>query len=126
MRYEVGCTITHDTTRVSCDVKIGYTKDDKDPYDYTWRKVRGYLDLRCEAGNWMYFISQQNGLVLVETSADQDKYFRNPANWLVHLYGVPEGFIENLRCGEAYIGEGILMFTKEKIQYRIWFVGLVQ
>ena len=125
MRYEVGCTITVERTGLSCDLKIGHTRVDKDVSEQTWRKVRGYLDLRDESGYWMY-THPDNGIVLVAIADPDNPYWSNPGNWLVRLYSLPNDFVENLRCGENYLGEGLLMFTKEKIRFRVWFVGAVQ
>lgn len=119
MKYSIGCTITTVNTGLSCDIDIGYSKVTKETHQYRWQRISGRLDIRDVSGAWMY--GPSDSLAITSIADARDPYWSNPANWLVHLYNVPERFAEKLGCGEYFMGEGKLFLTEETVRWKMWY-----
>ena len=121
MRYWVGCTITSVNTNLFCDIDIGHIRERKEKHGWaqTWKRIGGQLNIRDDAGDWMYITS--GGISLVSTAMDSDPYWNDPANWLVRLYNVPERFAERIDCGEYLYGDGKLFLTNEEVRWKMWY-----
>jgi hypothetical protein len=119
MNYWVGCTITTNSTNLSCDIEIGHVRiGNKDGY-YNWKKIGGRLDLRDEDGNWMYL--QNVGVSVCSTADTNNPYFYDDGNYLVVLYNVPDRFAEKLGCGEYFYGDGKITSTNEDVRWKMWY-----
>jgi hypothetical protein len=119
MKYWVGCTITTNSTNLSCDIHIGHLRIGKKEGYYNWEKIGGQLDLRDEDGNWMYF--EDVGISINSTADTKNPYFYENGNTLVLLYGVPERFAEKLGCGEYFYGDGKIFNTNEDVRWKMWY-----
>lgn len=121
MRYWVGCTITTVNTGLSCDIEIGNNRESKEEWGWaqTWQKIGGQLDIRDDAGDWMY--GSAGGISLVSSAMDNEPSWHDPANWLVRLNNVPERFTEKISCGEYLYGDGELFLTHEEVRWKMWY-----
>ncbi len=121
MKYWVGCTITSASTGLFCDIEIGHNRERKEQYgsDQIWKRMGGQMDIRDDAGDWMYVTS--GGICLVSSAMDSDPSWHDPANWLVRLFNVPERFPERIDCGEYLYGDGKLFLTHEEVRWKMWY-----
>lgn len=118
MRFKLGCTIKT-SVQVNCDLIIGYSIKDSSPYNASWTRFMGQLQLGDGYGNWFYYMPGKSieGVVLFP---DGDARTFGMNDRITTLYKVPNRFLETLAPGRSLAGNGIYHRTGDPITWELW------